>query len=557
VITIAGIALVPGVAAGTARTLQTRRSVAALGAEAGPPRERLERARRDAQRELTASLPAVPEGPAREILRAHIALLGDPVLAGEIDLWIERGLGAEDALGRATSSLTERFEKLDNPMLRARAADLRDVCECVARHLAGGAVLDAAPEAGIVCAAELSPAQVLQMFEQRPLACVLESNAFTSHAAILLRALGVPAIMGVPRITEVARDGALLLVDGTRGRVVIDPDPDLLGTLDGPAVIMAEPDAQPARTVDGVVVKVTATVVDSADALRAIAAGADGIGLFRTEWLFLSGDALPSEQRQYEAYRGIAEMAGERPVTMRAIDLGGDKRPPALPLAPEPNPALGLRGVRLAFVHPDVMKTQLRALLRAFHGRPLRLLLPMVTDASDVARMRELLDDAGAGSTDVQMGVMIETPAAAMMADELAASVDFLSLGTNDLTQYVLAADRENPSTAALYRELHPAVLRILRLVMTAAVRHGRPVSACGEAAADPLAARLLLGMGVTELSVPAAAVAATKRLIRRTSRESARALGNELASLPTASAVATRLEEIRKAEALECTRGS
>jgi phosphocarrier protein FPr/phosphocarrier protein len=234
---------------------------------------------------------------------------------------------------------------------------------------------------------------------------------------------------------------------------------------------------------------------------------------------------------------------------MRTIDLGSDKRPPALPLASEPNPALGLRGVRLALAYPDLMTTQFRALLRAFEGRRLRLLLPMVNDVDDVARMRELLEQAGGARAPFDLGVMIETPAAALMADELAAAVDFLSLGTNDLTQYVLAADRDNPSTAARYQPLHPAMLRIIRHVMTAARRCGRPVAVCGEAAADPVAAQVLVGLGVTELSVPAAAVARSKRLIRRTSVEIARALGEELMALPTAAAVARRLEDVRRAE--------
>jgi phosphocarrier protein FPr/phosphocarrier protein len=295
---------------------------------------------------------------------------------------------------------------------------------------------------------------------------------------------------------------------------------------------------------------ITASVVDAANARRAFAAGADGIGLFRTEWLFLRADTLPSEEQQYEAYREIAVLGDERPITMRTIDLGGDKRPSALPSLREANPALGLRGVRLALAYPDLMKTQFRALCRAFAGSRLRLLLPMVNDVDDVTRMRELLQQAGAGRGAYEMGVMIETPAAALMADELAAAVDFLSLGTNDLTQYVLAADRENPSTAPLYQPLHPAVLRILRHVMTAAGRRGRPVAVCGEAASDPIAARVLVGLGVSELSVPIAAVARSKRAIRGMSVATMRLLADELMALPTAAAVAARLEGMRRAEA-------
>lgn len=551
-ITLTGIPLVPGVAAGKVLTIRTAQTLGPRGADPRAAGERLADARRDAQLDLTASLDVVPEGPARQILRAHLALLGDPILVAEIDSGVESGLCAEESLERAASSLAARFEALGDPALRARAADLRDVCECMARHLAGEALRHDPAETRVVCATALSPAQVLQLFERRPLAIVLETSVETSHAAILVRALGVPAVIGLPRITALAVDGDLLVVDGTRGRVVINPKAAALAGLDvAPVAVPADGDADPVRTVDGAAVAITATVVDAADARCAIAAGADGIGLFRTEWLFLRADTLPSEQMQYEVYRDVAALAGERPVTMRAIDLGSDKRPLALPLSQEPNPALGLRGVRLAFAYPDLMKTQLRALFRAFDGRRLRLLLPMVNDVDDVARMRELLDQAGVGvgRGQFEMGVMIETPAAALMADELAAAVDFLSLGTNDLTQYVLAVDRDSPWTAALYRPLHPAVLRILGHVTTAAARCGRPVAVCGEAASDPVAAPLLVGMGVTELSVPAAAVAYSKRLIRRMSMEGARALGEELMALPTAAAVAARLEEIRKAE--------
>ena len=547
--TLTGIPLAPGVATGRALAIRAVRANAASGADPLDARERLTAARRNVQLELTAGLDAVPEGPARQILRAHLALLGDPMLVAEIDSGIQSGHGAQDAVERAASSLSARFEKLGDAALRARAADARDVCEAVARHLAGNAQQRHDVENRVVCATQLSPAQVLSFFERRPAACVLETAVETSHAAILLRALGVPAVIGVTGITELAADGDLLVVDGSRGHVVVDPEAAVVAGLEFGSTPRVESDAESVRTQDGATIMITATVVDATDARHAVAAGADGIGLFRTEWQFMRSDSLPTEQQQYEAYREIAMLAGERAVTMRTIDLGSDKRPPGLSLPAERNPALGLRGVRLAFAYPEVMKIQLRALFRAFEGRRLRLLLPMVTDASDVARMRELIADAAVGAAPFGMGVMIETPAAALMAEELAAAVDFLSLGTNDLTQYVLAVDRENASTAALYQRLHPAILRILRQVMTAAKLYGRPVAVCGELASDPVAARLLVGMGVTELSVPAAMISRTKRLVRQISAAGARALAEELIVLPTAAAVATRLEELRIAE--------
>lgn len=548
-IELAGIALARGVAVGAAVTIRPTQSAASRCESAYGARERLAEARHAAQLELTRSLDALPEGHPRQILRAHLALVGDPMLIAEIESCIESGHGAEDALDRAASSLATRFEALGDPALRARSADVRDVCACIARHLTGRALSPANVESRIVCAAELSPGQVLQLVGRLPLAFVLETSVETSHAAILLRSLAVPAVIGVPQVTALVRDGDLLLVDGTRGHIVVRPEPASVRAIDvtQPAAA-ADNDPEPVRTTDGVAVAVTASIVDAADARQALAAGADGIGLFRTEWLFLRNDALPSEPVQYEAYRAVALLAGDRTVTVRTIDLGGDKQPPALRLPREPNPALGVRGMRLALAHPELLKTQFRALLRAFAGRRLRLLLPMVNDPDEVARTRELLDDAavGGGSARLDLGVMIETPAAALMADELAAVVDFLSVGTNDLTQYVLAADRESEWTRALYQPLHPAVLRLVRHAIAAAIRADRPVAVCGEAAADPILAPLLVGMGVRELSVPPTAVARMKRVIRRISADAARALGEELVALPTATAIASRLKTLR-----------
>ena len=557
--TLTGITLVPGGAEGVALVLGLVPDVTVRDGVGGDQGDRLAAARRGARGELSAGLESLTDGPARQILRAHIALLDDPLLIDEMHSGIDRGLDALDAVARASAALSARFAALGDPALRARAADLRDVCDCVARHLAA---LQAqplpSPEGRIVCATELSPAQVLGFIERRPLAIVLESATTASHAAILVRALGVPAVIGVAHITALAHDGDLVAVDGANGQVAVNPDtPGVAPRQSDPVSVSFEVDAEPVRTEDGAAVAVTATVLDASDARRAFASGADGIGLFRTEWLFVQSDTLPCEQAQYEAYRQVAALGEGRPVTMRTIDIGGDKRPPALRLAHERNPALGLRGVRLAFAYPDLMATQLRALFRAFEGRPLRLLLPMVNDADDVARMRELIGRAGGPQGGFELGVMIETPAAALMAGQLAARVDFLSLGTNDLTQYVLAADRENESMSSVYAPLHPAMLRLVRLVLDAAEQAGKPVAACGEAASSPAAAPLLVGMGVEELSVPSAAVGRVKRLIRRISATRERALGEELMALPTAAAVTARLAEARCATGDECTRES
>jgi phosphoenolpyruvate-protein phosphotransferase len=508
-IAIEGITLVPGSAAGAAMVIQPESADDSSSDDARNPRAGFAAARDAAEAELRGRIETLAEGPAREILRAHLALIADPILLGAVRSHIDAGLGAAAAIGRARADLVARFEALHDPVLRARAADLSDVCGYLARyfepHRNG---LDGARQR-VVCAVELSPAQLLEFAAAPPLAFALESRADTSHAAILLRALGVPAMIGVDRIASLVRTGDRLLVDADSGRVILDPDAS--HTIATPAMSPVESDFAPARTEDGTSIAVTATIGGAADAQRAIGAGADGVGLFRTEWLFLRGECLPSEDEQYTAYRDVAHVAGDRPVTVRIIDLGGDKQPAALRLPAERNPALGLRGVRLALAYPELLETQLRALVRAFGG-DLRVMLPMVNDPIEVLHVRRMLDRIAGG---YQLGAMIETPAAALMASELAAVTDFLSLGTNDLTQYVLAADRESHLTAAHQKPVHPAVLRLVRLAAEDIVRAGRPLSVCGEYARDPVVAPIFVGLGVTELSVAPDAIAATKRLVR------------------------------------------
>ena len=502
-------------------------------------------------RRLLETLRPDDEAP-REILRAHLALVGDPAPAAAVHREINGGLSALRALERAGSVLAARFEAFANPALRSRAADLRDVCRCIARKLAGDSVPVArSSEPRVVCAMDLSPAQVVQFAGERPLAFVLESGSDTSHTAILMRALGVPAVIQVRGATSLCREGEGVIVDGDSGQVILRPDDSVIQT----AVTAARPqsverDAEPAHTRDGIEIAVMASIGGAEDARRAVAAGADGIGLFRTEWLFVRGEATLSEDDQLAAYEGVADAIGARILTLRTFDLGSDKEARGLELPPERNPALGLRGVRLSFARPELLRTQLRAVLRTCRtrNRSVRLLLPMVTDVADVARMRAAIDAAaasdrsGIGAGPLAIGVMVETPAAAMMADELAEAVDFLSIGTNDLTQYVLAADRENAAVAAEYQPLHPAVLRLVQRTIVAGRRYRKPVGICGEAAGNPLAARLFIGMGATELTVHAVAVATIKRWVRSVTLEDWSALATEVSALPTAAAVLQRL---------------
>jgi phosphoenolpyruvate-protein phosphotransferase len=567
VITLEGIALSPGVAIGPVATVRGTPVAAPRGDDGRMPRERFADARRAARAELRRGIDALPDvdGAAGQILRAHLALVDDPAIVAEVERRIDcDGMDASAALEGASASLAKRFEALGDPVLRGRAADIRDVCECIAHHIAGSAPEMSVPRGAergdgapcIVCAAALSPAQVVQLAGRRVLAFVVEQAAETSHTAILIRALAVPAVIGARGATGLVHDGDLVLVDGNRGRVIIRPEPDAFPTVQRTASTTVQCDASPARTCDGTPVAVTASIGGAADARLAMEAGADGIGLFRTELLFLQASRLPSENEQYVAYREVAALVGSKPLTVRTLDLGGDKRPAALGLPTEPNPALGLRGLRLSLAYPDLLTTQIRALLRASPGRRMRLLVPMVAEPADVVRVRDILADvargldAAAAVVRPEIGVMVETPAAALMADELADVADFLSIGTNDLTQYVLAVDRDNTAVAPLYQTLHPAVLRLMRGIAAAAVRRRKPVAVCGEAAADRLAIPLLVGLGVSELSVRPAAVHEVKEYVRRTSTDAARALFDEVSALATAAAVLARLREALAPEA-------
>ena len=559
-ITLDGLALAPGVAFGIGVRLDAPMlpDGAARADDTRTAGEQFSAACRAAESELRQLLHAIGQEnrDAREILRAHVVLVTDPLLTAAVHAGIDDGLSAAAALERAASGLAARFEAFTNPVLRSRAADLRDVCACIARNLPGLAVArPPSSESRVICATDLSPAQVAQAGLARPLAFVLERGTDTSHAAILMRALGVPTVIQVTGLTTLVREGEPIVVDGDRGRVILNPDDRAIRfTSVESAGRPLDQDVEPVLTRDGIAIAVTASIGDASDARRAVAAGADGIGLFRTEWLFVSGEAAPTQDEQLAVYEEVAAVVGARPLTLRTFDLGSDKQAPGLKLSPERNPALGLRGIRLSFARPDLLRAQLRAVWRACRGRrhSVRLLLPMVTDVADVARMRAALDEAMAeespavGARSFAVGVMIETPAAAMMADELAAVADFFSVGTNDLTQYVLAADRENPAVAAEYQPLHPAVLRLVHRAMLAAARHGKTVAVCGEAAGDPLAAPLFVGMGAAELTVNPSAVPHIKRLLRTISAAEARALSIDVMGLPTAAAV---LERLRSAQ--------
>jgi phosphoenolpyruvate-protein phosphotransferase len=553
-------------------------------AEAAPPAEpppgdrqqeaaRFTAALTESRRQLTEIAQAVRRQAGEreaQIFAAHLAMLDDPLLAGAIRAYIERdGLAAGQAVERAVAELAARFLALPDALLRARADDIRDLGARLLRNLRGQA--DAAPVAGhgagaILCAEDTTPSEIASLDTEQELGVVTERGAVNSHAAILARALGIPLVIGVQDACHRLRAGALVIVDGASGEVLVEPDQEALARYAGrrqtPAA--AAGDDSPAVTLDGFRVELAANIGSVKEAAAALAAGAEAVGVLRTEFLFLDRTTPPSEEEQFQAYAAVLRALAPRRVVIRTADIGGDKEAAYLAL-PSPqselrtphstfrtgeNPALGLRGIRLSLRQEAMFRTQLRALLRAAPFGNLAILLPMVCDVSEVRRARELIAHVHAELQrsdlgPIGLGVMVETPAAAVLAAELAEQADFLSIGTNDLTQYVLAADRTDPAVAEWYQPLHPAVLRLVAATVEAANRAGKWAAICGEVAADPLAAPLFVGMGVRELSMAPASIPAVKQAIRRLRKADAASLLSEALKSKEAAEVVELLSRV------------
>jgi len=464
------------------------------------------------------------------IFDAHLLLLDDAALTGAaLVLVAEGGTSAVRAWRDAVDALAARFAALADPYLQARAADVRAVGQQVLGHLIG--VGSSAPQSltGVVVAADLAPGDVAQLDARSVSAIVTAFGSATSHAAILARSLGIPAVVGAGQGVLAVPDGTIVAVDGTNGLVVIDPDPavsaDYRARQDAQrrhAETLLHTAGRPAITTDGVRVDVLANIASRDDALQAVVHGADAVGLLRTEFLFLDRPQPPDEEEQLAAYLSIADALEGRRLTVRTLDVGGDKTVPYLPSPVEANPFLGCRGLRLSLAHVDVFKQQLRALVRAGREHPVSVLFPMVSTLDELRTARALLADA---ATEVgcpansfppgfEVGAMAEVPSFALHARAAMSLVDFVSIGTNDLTQYTLASERGNAAVASLADPLDPAVLRLVAEVASAATDRAR-VAVCGEMAADPAAAALLVGLGVHELSVSPPAIPAVKHAVR------------------------------------------
>ena len=505
------------------------------------------------------------------IFDAHLLLVDDPgLLEPAREAVFTRGEPAGRAWAEAIACAAAAWDALDEPYQRARAADVRDVGGQVLRRLAPGGGVPAQPGAqsgsagqerdaettgapAVFVTGELAPADVAGFAPGAVAGVACAGGGPTAHAVILARALGVPVVVGAGEALLRVEDGTPLLVDGDAGTVTVRPPAEELAALEErrqtheqEAAAAAGLASAPAMTRDGTTIAVEANIGRAGEADAAVSAGADGVGLLRTEFLFLDAMELPDEDEQAAAYEAVAAALQGRPLTIRTLDAGADKPLAALPSAPERNPFLGVRGLRLSLLHPDQLRCQLRAALRTAAAHPVRVMFPMVAEADELRRARAVLDEARAELATrgvplpehLEVGVMLEVPSAALLAEQLAPLADFFSVGTNDLTQYTLAAERGNAGVAALGDPLHPAVLRLIERTAAAALAAGRTVAVCGEAAGDPAAVPLLLGLGVRELSMSAVRIAAAKQAVRSTDLAAARHLAEQALAAESAAAV-------------------
>ena len=553
-----GIAASPGLVIGTlvrteAAALAVEDRFAGVAAEAAA----LDRALAAAAAELAQLAGAArAAGKAEQagIFEAHAALLQDAELMSATSREVVAGHGVAWSWRQAVADRVAVQQALPDATLAARAADLQDAGVRVLRHLLGtdtgtAAAETAWPADAILLADDLSPSVTAQIDTSRVRGFCTARGGPTAHTAILARALGLPAVVaaGSGVLGPDAVDGTTVILDGYRGRLYLAPTAaalaeaeERIARLERRRLDEARGRRLPATTLDGHTLEIAANANRADEALRALEAGAEGVGLMRTEFLFLERDDAPDEETQYLAYRAMVEALAGKPLVVRTLDIGGDKQVPHLDLPVEENPFLGVRGARLCLRRDDLLVPQLRALYRAAKHGPLSVMFPMISTVEEVRQLRERMEQVRRelDAPQVPVGIMIEVPSAALMADRLAAHVDFFSIGTNDLTQYTLAVDRQHPELAGMADSLHPSVLRLVERTVAGARRHGRWVGVCGGLAGEPLGAALLAGLGVNELSMSSGDIGGVKALLRRHSIAELQQMARQALDVDTADEV-------------------
>lgn len=561
-----GIGASPGIAIGRAFFLDRYKfkiqQMELSDQETGPEADRFKKAVSDAENHINRLMTGLPEELIghSEIFKAHLLMLKDRMIYDQTLRFIyEKKINAEWALSLAVEHVRALFNQIKDQYIRERIKDLDYVVERVFGFLAGRPAedLNRVKEPVIVVAHDLSPADTAQIDPSKILAFVTDIGSRTSHAAILAKSLGLPTVVGLENITSEVFSGELLIVDGLTGEVILSPDEDILELYKKKqsCYIKYRQDIiynshLPAVTCDGFVVKVKANI-ELADEIPSVKFhGADGIGLLRTEYLYLTRKELPSEEELFITYRDIVTNMASHPVTIRTLDIGGDKFASSVAFDEELNPALGLRAIRMCLREPALFNSQLRAILRASAYGQVKILFPLISGRQELLEIKGYLDGIkkelrGLGirfDEHIRLGVMIEVPIAVMIADILAREVDFFSIGTNDLIQYSLAIDRANEHVAHMYEPLHPGILRMLHHTVDEAHKAGIEVAMCGEMAGEPMYIPILVGMGLDELSMNAIAIPRVKRLIRLCNRSECAGLVKELLDMPGAQEVKVAL---------------
>jgi len=553
--TVPGLAASPGLAIGPVRLLRHSKMIVERSAK-DPAREheRLREAIATARAELHDLYLDVKEKSGKAgaaIFLAHAEFLADPDLIAPAEKRIAEGESAGWAWQQAIEAAVESLQTVDDPLLAARATDLRYVGTRVLRRLAGTLedkeASHLSQEPVILLAEDLTPSDAAGLDPAHVLGFCTAGGGPTSHAAIIARSLGIPAVVGVGPAAMHQPEGATAVLDGDNGMLYIDPsEEDIRAAREAQSSLADLRDAEhrtryePAVTTDGVRIEVVANTGLAKEAAHAVEAGGEGIGLMRSEFLFLERETPPSEEEQYEAYRLAVDALHGLPLIVRTLDIGGDKAVPYLDMPAEENPFLGVRGIRLCLAYPELFRTQLRAIFRAAAHGPVKIMYPMIATVADLRDAQAITESVRQelGAERLETGIMIEVPSAVIMAPELAAHADFFSIGTNDLTQYVLAMDRGHPQLARQADGLHPAVLRMIDQTVRATAGRNTWVGVCGGVAGDPLGAVILIGLGVTELSVSIPSIAAIKARVRGISMKDAQSLARRALACDSAEAV-------------------
>ena len=556
---ISGILASPGIAFGKALLLKEdeividRKKISADKVDQEVERFLSGRAKASAQLEVIKTKAGETFGEEKEaIFEGHIMLLEDEELEQEIIALIkDKHMTADAAANEVIEGQATALEERDDEYLKERAADVRDIGKRLLRNILGLSIIDlsAIQDEVILVAADLTPSETAQLNLKKVLGFITDAGGRTSHTSIMARSLELPAIVGTGSITAQVKNGDYLILDAVNNQVLVNPSNEQIEALRNLQAQVAEEKAElaklkdlPAITLDGHQVEVCANIGTVRDVEGAERNGAEGVGLYRTEFLFMDRDALPTEEEQFAAYKAVAEACGSQAVIVRTMDIGGDKELPYMNFPKEENPFLGWRAVRIAMDRKEILRDQVRAILRASAFGKLRIMFPMIISVEEVRALRkeieiykqELRDEGKAFDESIEIGVMVETPAAATIARHLAKEVDFFSIGTNDLTQYTLAVDRGNDMISHLYQPMSPSVLNLIKQVIDASHAEGKWTGMCGELAGDERATLLLLGMGLDEFSMSAISIPRIKKIIRNTNFEDAKVLAEQALAQPT-----------------------